>query len=59
VDWKLSEGEGQRMVYVQFRDRAGNKSEPVEANITLPPRVDGGVGLGVGEGDLPTSRGLK
>jgi hypothetical protein len=54
VDWKLSEGEGQKVVHVQFRDRAGNKSEPAKATITLKPRD--GSGFGSGESSIPTTR---
>jgi hypothetical protein len=54
VDWKLSEGDGQKVVYVQFKDYAGNKSEPVKATITLRGRA-GGVGLG--ESDIRTPAG--
>ncbi len=31
MDWELSEDDEQKLVYVQFRDRAGNKLEPVKA----------------------------
>ena len=55
VDWKLSEGDGQKLVYVQFRHRAGNKSEPVKATTTLRPRVGGGFGLGSGASSVPAS----
>jgi hypothetical protein len=56
VEWKLSEGEGQKVVYVQFRDHAGNKSEQVKATTTLRPRVGGGSGLGPGASSMPTTR---
>ena len=42
IDWKLSEGEEQKVVYVQFKDHAGNKSDSVKATITLRRRVGGG-----------------
>ena len=56
VDWKLSEGVGQKVVYMQFRDSAGTKSELAKATITLRPRIGGGFGLGSGESRIPTSR---
>ena len=54
VDWKLSEGEGEKAVYAQFKDRAGNRSEPVKATITLRSRVSGGSKSE--EGDKRTTR---
>jgi hypothetical protein len=56
ADWKLSEGDGQKLVYVQFRDRAGNKSEPIKATTTLRPRIGGGLGSGSGVSSMPTAR---
>ena len=56
VDWKLSKGEGQKVVYVQFKNRAGNKSDPVKAAITLRSRVGGGDRSG--EDSIRTSRRL-
>jgi hypothetical protein len=56
VDWKLSEREGRKVVYVQFKDRAGNKSESAKATITLKPRVGGGFGLVTGASSTPTTR---
>ena len=44
------------LVYVQFRDRAGNKTEPVKATTTLRPGIGGGFGLGSGEISMPTTR---
>ena len=42
ADWELSEEEGQKVVYVQFRDRAGNTSGPAKATIALRRRASGG-----------------
>jgi hypothetical protein len=39
VEWELSKGEGQKVVYLQFKDRAGNKSDSVKAAITLRGRA--------------------
>ncbi len=46
VDWKLSEGEEQKMVYLPFRERAGNKSESAKATMTLRPNLGGEGGPG-------------
>mgnify|MGYP000386209090 CR=1 FL=1 len=34
-DWKLAVGDGEKRVYVKFRDRAGNVSKPVSDKVTL------------------------
>jgi len=41
-DWEIPPGDGQKKVYVRFRDRAGNISTPVSARIVLdtaPPEI--------------------
>ncbi len=40
--WKLSSGDSKKTVYVKFKDRAGNYSEPISATIlldTTPPTI--------------------
>ena len=41
-DWKLAVGDGEKSVYVKFRDRAGNVSDPVHDKVTLDltPPID-------------------
>jgi hypothetical protein len=41
-DWKLAVGDGEKGVYVKFRDRAGNVSSPVSDKVTLDltPPID-------------------
>jgi hypothetical protein len=39
TSWKLSAGEGEKAIYVQFMDCAGNRSEPVKGTIAFRPTV--------------------
>ena len=44
ADWGLGEEESQKVVYVQFEDRAGNTSDPAEAAIDLRRKASFGGG---------------
>lgn len=39
IYWKLIEGEGRKVVYVQYKDRAENIPEPSKANVTFRRRA--------------------
>lgn len=44
ASWRLSDGDGEKFVYVKFRDRAGNEADMIYSDritlITTPPTVD-------------------
>jgi N-acetylneuraminic acid mutarotase len=56
ADYSLPDGDGLKSVYGQFKDAAGNVSEPVSDTITLDAVVGINYSLSINEGDLFTNQ---
>ena len=54
--WTLSNGDGLKTVYVQFKDEAGNVSVPVPSPITLDRSAGGEYGFSINQGALFTNQ---
>jgi hypothetical protein len=56
LEWKLAAGDGQKTVYVRFKDYAGNVSAPVSRSIRLDSAAGSEYGLSINNGALFTNQ---
>lgn len=56
LEWKLAAGDGQKTVYVRFKDYAGNVSAPVSRSIRLDSAAGSEYGLTINNGALFTNQ---